>query len=84
MKPLLLLFFLLSAVAPLSAQTPYCADDPPLNNFLADSPWPIYHRNNYAQSSTCITGPQAGDSLVVRARTNIKGGSSPWLYFSDT
>ena len=65
------------------AQTTFCADDPPANPFLADSPWPTYHRNSYRQASTCLTGPGAGDTLSVRARTRIKGGTSPWIYLSD-
>ena len=66
------------------AQTSFCPDDVPINRFLADSPWPIYHRNNYAQSSTCLPGPTPGDSLVIKARTRIRGGTSPWIYLTDT
>ena len=67
----------------INAQSSFCPNDPPLNSFLADSPWPIYHRNNYTQASTCIKGPEAGDSLAVKARTNIAGGTSPWVYLTD-
>ncbi|MEM7574990.1 MAG: T9SS type A sorting domain-containing protein [Bacteroidota bacterium] len=77
---LLLLFF--SEYLP--GQTSFCPDDPPLNPFLAESPWPIYHRNNYAQSSTCLRGPEAGDSLRVIAKTGIQGSTSPWTYLSDS
>ncbi|MEO1434095.1 MAG: T9SS type A sorting domain-containing protein [Bacteroidota bacterium] len=65
------------------AQTLFCAGDPPLNPHLAESPWPIYHRNNYAQSSTCLPGPLPGDSLRVVGRLDIQGGTSPWTYLSD-
>ena len=65
------------------AQTSFCPNDPPLNTFLADSPWPIFHRNNYAQSSTCISGPMPGDSLAIKAKTAIRGGTSPWVYLTD-
>ena len=68
---------------PAAAQTTFCPDDPPVNPFLADSPYPTYHRNGYRQASTCLAGPRPGDSLRVRARTNVKGGSSPWVYLSD-
>ncbi|MEM6723243.1 MAG: hypothetical protein AAF598_04340, partial [Bacteroidota bacterium] len=68
---------------PGDGQTSFCPDDPPLNPHLADSPWPIYHRNNYAQSSTCLPGPFPGDSLRVVARLDIQGGTSPWTYLSD-
>lgn len=66
------------------AQTSFCPEDPPVNPWLADSPYPIYHRNNYAQASTCIAGPTPNDSIVIKLRTEITGGPSPWLYFSDT
>jgi len=26
----------------------------------------------------------AGDSIRIKSRTNIKGGTSPWIYFTDT
>ncbi len=81
---LLPFFFLLLLFIESSAQTSFCPDDPPINSFLADSPWPIYHRNNYAQASTCITGPLPGDSLRIKAKTEIQGGTSPWVYLSDT
>ncbi len=76
-----LILLLLSSELP--AQTSFCPDDPPNNPFLADSPWPIYHRNNYAQASTCITGPLPGDSLQIKTKTEIQGGTSPWVYLSD-
>jgi hypothetical protein len=65
------------------AQTNYCPDDPPVNPWLAESPWPVYHRNNYAQSSTCLKGPVTADSLVVKSKINIQGGTSPWMYISE-
>lgn len=57
-----------------------CPNDPPVNTFLADSPWPIYHRNNYAQSSTCFKGPLQGDSLKTVFKGEIVGGTSAWIY----
>lgn len=65
------------------SQTSICSNDPPINPFLADSPWPIFHRNSYAQSSTCIKGPEQADSLKIYGKTNIQGGTSPWTYLSD-
>ncbi|MEM6261438.1 MAG: T9SS type A sorting domain-containing protein [Bacteroidota bacterium] len=82
MKHLLLSFsFLLTLQA--TAQTTFCPNDPPKNPFLADSPWPTYHRNNYAQASTCIPGPLPGDSLRIYAKTEIEGGTSPWVYLTE-
>ena len=60
-----------------------CSDDPPLNPFFAESVWPMYHRNNYRQASTCIAGPMRNDSLVVKVKSGIQGGTSPWTYISD-
>lgn len=79
----LLMFFFTIALGPLSAQTTFCPNDPPVNSFLADSPWPIYHRNNYAQASTCLRGPMPGDSLAITVKTRITGGTSPWAYLSE-
>jgi hypothetical protein len=33
------------------------ADEPPVNPFLADSPWPMSHRNPYNQASSPVAGP---------------------------
>lgn len=77
---LLTTFFILFNV---SGQTSFCPSDPPLNPWLADSPYPIYHRNNYVQASSCLPGITATDSVVIKSRTNITGGPSPWIYFSD-
>ncbi|MEM1321948.1 MAG: T9SS type A sorting domain-containing protein [Bacteroidota bacterium] len=81
--PLICLLFLLFLAYPVDAQTSFCPDDPPLNPWLADSPYPIYHRNNYAQASTCLPGILPGDSIIIKARTDISGSTSPWIYFSD-
>lgn len=34
--------------------------EPPCNPALADSPWPMPHRNSYAQASSAFPGPAAG------------------------
>jgi hypothetical protein len=56
--------------------------EPPTNGYLADSPWPMMHRNNYAQASTSFSGPVKGKTIQV-ASTELKGKVSPWLYFSE-
>jgi len=33
-------------------------NEPPVNSFLADSPWPMTHRNPYCQASSIYPGPQ--------------------------
>jgi len=40
-------------------------DEPPINPYLADSPWPMAHRNPYCQASSPYPGPEPGDKLVV-------------------
>lgn len=35
--------------------------EPPRNPYLADSPWPMTHRNPYCQASTPLPGPRADD-----------------------
>ncbi len=40
-------------------------DEPPINPFLADSPWPMAHRNPYCQASSPYPGPEPGDDLIV-------------------
>lgn len=66
------------------AQTSFCPDDPPLNPWLADSPYPIYHRNSYGQASTCLPGLLPGDEISIKMRRDITGGTSPWIYLSET
>ena len=39
--------------------------EPPVNPFLADSPWPIAHRNSYQQDSTDLPGPTRGTPLSI-------------------
>ncbi|MBC2713765.1 MAG: hypothetical protein HF978_00450 [Desulfobacteraceae bacterium] len=44
------------------------ADDgyePPTNSYLANSPWPMSHRNPYCQGSSPLRGPEASDTLGV-------------------
>ncbi|GMN11666.1 hypothetical protein MTsPCn9_28490 [Croceitalea sp. MTPC9] len=55
----------------------------PKNPWLADSPWPIYHTNSARQSYSEFAGPTDSDSVVVKILKGIKGGTSPWTYFSD-
>lgn len=41
-------------------------DEPPKNLFLADSPWPISHRNTYAQASSPLPGPTLNTQMVTK------------------
>jgi hypothetical protein len=74
---------LLVIMQSVTAQLPFCPDDPPVNPFIAQSPWPIMHRNSFAQQSTCLNGPGQQDSLVIRyCRTPFKR-TSTWLYYTE-
>jgi hypothetical protein len=42
----------------------YC--EPPVNPYLADSPWPITHRNSYAQDSSALPGPTTASGLRLQ------------------
>lgn len=79
------LIFLISLITNTQgmAQTSFCQDDPPHNSWLADSPYPIYHRNSYGQASTCIEGILPNENFDIKVRRNIKGGTSPWIYLSE-
>ncbi|WDE13130.1 hypothetical protein [Thalassomonas haliotis] len=39
--------------------------EPPVNPYLADSPWPMSHRNSYNQASSPLPGPEPGEALEV-------------------
>lgn len=84
MRILFQLFFLvLICTVSLDGQTSFCPEDPPNNPWLADSPYPIYHRNSYCQASTCLKGIEPGDSISIKFRRDITGSTSPWIYFSE-
>lgn len=78
------IFILLASAIQLYSQTQTCSFVPPKNQYLADSPYPIFHGSGYCQSSVCLRGPETTDSLYIKTRTNIAGGTSPWIYFTDT
>ncbi|MEL6917558.1 MAG: hypothetical protein AAFO99_07485 [Bacteroidota bacterium] len=58
-------------------------EDHPVNPYLADSPWPTYHGNSYRQSYSEIAGPMDANNVKVKTLKGIKGGTSPWTYFSE-
>ena len=39
--------------------------EPPFNPYLADSPWPMSHRNPYCQGSSPYPGPESTDDLAI-------------------
>lgn len=58
-------------------------EDPPRNPHLADSPWAIFHRNNHAQKSTNLRGPESGDSLVAQFQETPANRVSPWTVLGE-
>ena len=56
--------------------------EPPVNPYLADSPWPMSHRTPYAQGSSPLPGPTNSTPLTQRdyvttGLTNITLAASP-------
>lgn len=41
-------------------------DEPPFHPYLADSPWPISHRNTYAQASSPLPGPTLSSEMMLK------------------
>lgn len=41
-------------------------EEPPFHSYLADSPWPISHRNTYAQASSPLPGPTYKANLMMK------------------
>ena len=62
-----LIFAVLIQASASSAETQSTADiyqdEPPKNNFLADSAWPMSHRTSYVQGSSPLPGPTSEASL---------------------
>ncbi len=57
--------------------------EPPRNPYHADSPWPVYHGNSYRQAYSKFAGPTDEDKVTVNVLKGVKGGTSPWTYFSE-
>lgn len=48
-------------------------NEPPVNHFLADSPWPMSHRNPYCQASSPFPGPK---SVTLQTTDGFTAGST--------
>jgi hypothetical protein len=81
MKKIMIPVFMMMFSA-LQAQT-YCPNDPPQNVSLANSPWPIAHRNSSAQASTCFNAPSSSDSLDIRFCASPFRRCSPWMLYTE-
>ncbi|NEQ43481.1 MAG: hypothetical protein F6K00_07945 [Leptolyngbya sp. SIOISBB] len=55
----------------------------PHNPSLANSPWPIFHQNSYAQASTTLRGIEATDSIEVEVLRTDLSSTSPWTVLSE-
>ena len=51
-------------------------NEPPTNPFLADSPWPMTHRNPYCQASSPYAGPGPDDDLTFDYVPSTPGSST--------
>ncbi len=60
---------------------PGSAQDAPTNRFLADSTWPLFHRNGYAQAAGHLDAVSAGDAAGFQRIDNPEGGTAPWTVF---
>lgn len=49
----------------------------PVNPFAAQSPWPHFHRNSYAQAASPLRGPEAGDRLEMQYIDLPREGGTP-------
>jgi hypothetical protein len=58
--------------------------DAPPNPFAAQSPWPHFHRNSYAQAASPLAGPQADDTLQMQyIDLPLNGGAPTQMHISE-
>ncbi len=56
----------------------------PQNPFAAQSPWPHFHRNSYAQASSELRGPEAADRLEMQhIALPMQGGTPTQMHISE-
>ncbi len=56
-------------------------DEPPINPFAADSPWPMSHRNSYCQASSPLGAPRSAKDVVIETANGTLG--SVMIIFSN-
>jgi hypothetical protein len=60
------------------------AGEAPQNPFAAQSPWPHFHRNSYAQASSELRGPEAADQLEMQhIALRAQGGTPTQMHISE-
>jgi hypothetical protein len=73
-----------AATAALAADNLGALGDAPSNPFAAQSPWPHFHRNSYAQAASPLPGPQAGDRLQMQyIDLPLTGGTPTQMHISE-
>lgn len=75
--------FTIGALLTGGASSPAVAQEPPHNPALADSGWPLFHRNGYAQASGAFDTLRPGDAVGVTRLANPDGGTSPWTVLAE-
>lgn len=70
-------YFWLIALGAMASPSAF-SHEPPENSYLADSTWPLFHRNNYAQASGALPAIDESDRVGFKRLDNPEGGTSPW------
>ena len=71
----------IGAFAAASCYSVAAAQDAPANPFLADSTWPLFHKNGYAQAAGAFDAVGASEPVTFQRRDNPDGGTAPWTVF---
>lgn len=59
------------------------AQDAPSNVYLANSTWPLFHRNGYAQAAGDLYSLNGTDEIGFQRLDNPEGGTAPWTVFME-
>jgi hypothetical protein len=74
--PAVLKYLAAFALLSLSSISISVAETPPVNPWAANSPWPQFHRNGFAQASTPEAGPELNARIEVQT-INFPGTGTP-------
>lgn len=55
----------------------------PANPYLAESTWPLFHRNGYAQASGDLEALRPEDRVRFKRYANPEGGTAPWTVVAE-
>jgi hypothetical protein len=63
---------------------PAATGEAPQNPYAAQSPWPHFHRNSYAQAASELRGPEPGEVLEAqRIAIGRQGGTPTQMHISE-